>query len=61
MLLVSHNLGQVARLADDVVVLAEGRAVEHGPTDQVLFKPRSAQGRAYLKGELPWTAFAAAS
>ncbi|WP_132254342.1 ATP-binding cassette domain-containing protein [Methylobacterium segetis] len=59
--LVSHNLGQVARLADDVLVLAAGRAVEHGPTRQVLFSPRTAEARAYLKGELPWTSFAAAS
>jgi tungstate transport system ATP-binding protein len=60
-ILVSHNLGQVARLADDVIVLARGRAVEHGPTAQVVFKPKSAQARAYLTGELPWTAYAAAS
>lgn len=60
-LIVSHNLGQVARLADDVVVLSAGRAVEHGPTRQVLFHPRTAEARAYLKGELPWTSFAAAS
>jgi tungstate transport system ATP-binding protein len=52
-LLVSHNLGQVGRLADEVVVLADGRAVEQGPTRQVLFAPGTVQTRAYLKGELP--------
>ncbi len=60
-LLVSHNLGQVARLADTVVVLAAGRAVESGPTRTILFSPRTAEARAYLTGELPWTSFAAAS
>ncbi|AWN42006.1 phosphate ABC transporter ATP-binding protein [Methylobacterium durans] len=60
-LIVSHNLGQVARLADDVIVMSGGRAVEHGPTRQVLFSPRTADARAYIKGELPWTSFAAAS
>jgi tungstate transport system ATP-binding protein len=60
-LLVSHNLGQVARLADETVVLAAGRAVERGPTRSVLFSPRTPEARAYLTGELPWTAFAAAS
>lgn len=59
-LLVSHNLGQVGRLADDVVVLADGRAVEHGSTQQVLSAPRSAEARAYIKRELPWTSYAAA-
>lgn len=59
--LVSHNLGQVARLADTVIVLASGRAVEHGPARQILFSPRTSESRAYLAGELPWTPFVAAS
>ena len=59
--LVSHNLGQVARLADAVIVLASGRAVEHGPSRQILFSPRTTEARAYLAGELPWTPFVAAS
>ena len=60
-LLVSHNLGQVARLADETVMLAAGRVVETGPTRTVLFSPRTIEARAYLTGELPWTSFAAAS
>ena len=60
-LLVSHNLGQVARLAEDVVVLSGGRAVEHGPTHLVLSSPRTPEARAYLKGELPWPFFTALS
>ena len=60
-ILVSHNLGQVARLAADVLVLDKGRAVEHGPSERILAAPRTPQARAYLRGELPWTAFAAAS
>jgi tungstate transport system ATP-binding protein len=60
-ILVSHNLGQVARLAEDVLVLDGGRVVEHGPVTQVLQAPRSPQARSYIKGELPWTSFAAAS
>jgi tungstate transport system ATP-binding protein len=60
-ILVSHNLGQVARLAEDVLVLSGGRAVEHGPTQLVLSSPRTPEARAYLKGELPWPFFAAAS
>jgi tungstate transport system ATP-binding protein len=58
--LVSHNLGQVARLASDVLVLSQGKAVEHGPAPTVLTAPRTSEARAYIKGELPWTSFAAA-
>ncbi|KQP32919.1 ABC transporter ATP-binding protein [Methylobacterium sp. Leaf469] len=59
--LVSHNLAQVARLAADVIVLARGRAVEHGPTRTTLLSPRTPEARAYFDGELPWTSLAAAS
>ena len=59
-LLVSHNLGQVARLAEDVVVLVGGRVVEHGPVAQILSRPRSREAQAYLAGELPWMSFAVA-
>ena len=58
-ILVSHNLGQVARLAEDVVVLAAGTVVEHGPTARILQRPSSAAARSYLKGEMPWLSFAA--
>ncbi|WP_413450910.1 ABC transporter ATP-binding protein [Georgenia phoenicis] len=37
--LVSHDLGAVARLADDILVLDGGRVVEHGPADAVLTRP----------------------
>jgi len=60
-LLVSHNLGQVARLAEDVVVLAAGRVAEHGPVDAVLRRPASDAARSYLRGELPWPSFDASS
>ncbi len=60
-ILVSHNLAQVARLAEDVIVLSRGRIVEHGPVLQVLRHPVDAETRAYLKGELPWMSFAAGS
>ena len=59
--MVSHNLGQVTRLADDAIVLAAGRAVEHGPAQTTLLSPHSPEARAYLAGELPWQSFAAAS
>ncbi len=47
-LLVSHDLGAVARLADDVVVLDAGRVVEAGPAHEVLRRPTHAVTRALL-------------
>jgi len=35
-LYVSHDIGEVARLADSVIVLAEGRAIAQGPAAQVM-------------------------
>lgn len=37
---VSHDLGAVAALADHVVVLRHGKVVEHGPVDRVIDEPR---------------------
>jgi tungstate transport system ATP-binding protein len=59
-LLVSHNLGQVARLAGDVLVLSQGKVVEHGDARAVLTTPRTSEAWAFIRGELPWTPFAAA-
>ncbi len=39
-LIVSHDLGVVSAVADDVLVLREGREVEHGATLDVLERPR---------------------
>ena len=39
-IMVSHDLGVVQHIADRILVLHDGRAVEVGPTDQVLGHPR---------------------
>ncbi len=52
-LLISHGLGQVQRIADEVLVLHEGRLVEFGPAAQVLHAPkdlRTAQFLAFYRG-----------
>jgi peptide/nickel transport system ATP-binding protein len=47
-LFISHNLGVVSRICDDICVLYAGRVVEQGPTDVVLSQPR----HPYTKGLL---------
>jgi ABC-type glutathione transport system ATPase component len=40
LVVVAHDLAVVAQLCDDVLVLRQGEVVEHGPTRQVLERPR---------------------
>ncbi|MGN7859883.1 ABC transporter ATP-binding protein [Microbacterium sp. 22303] len=39
LVLVSHDIGVVQNLCDDVAVMKDGRIVEHGPTARVLHHP----------------------
>jgi ABC-type glutathione transport system ATPase component len=39
-LFITHDLGVVRQVADDVIVLRRGAVVEHGPAGQVLDEPR---------------------
>ncbi|WP_412935780.1 ABC transporter ATP-binding protein [Microbacterium sp. 2P01SA-2] len=48
LLLVSHDIGIVQNLCDDVVVMTEGRIVEEGPTEKVLLQPQAAYTRRLL-------------
>ncbi len=48
MLLISHDLAVVRQLADDVVVLRDGRIVEHGSTASVLDDPQQDYTRMLL-------------
>jgi peptide/nickel transport system ATP-binding protein len=48
-LLITHDLGLVARYADAVVVLEKGRRVEAGPVAQVLTAPKEAYTRTLIE------------
>lgn len=51
-LLVTHDRDQAQRLADDVVFVHRGRAVEHSKAAQFFNRPASEQAQAYLEGRL---------
>ncbi|MDH3195968.1 MAG: ATP-binding cassette domain-containing protein [Hyphomicrobiales bacterium] len=51
-LLVSHDLGQGKRLADDVVFLHRGRLAEHSPARMFFDQPESAEARGYCQGRI---------
>lgn len=48
LLLVSHDIGVVQNLCDQVVVMKDGRIVEEGPTEKVLLEPQVAYTRGLL-------------
>ncbi|MER5352203.1 ABC transporter ATP-binding protein [Kitasatospora sp. NPDC002551] len=48
LVLVTHDLGVVAGSVDRVLVMKDGRAVEHGPVTEVLGTPRQPYTRALL-------------
>ena len=51
-LLVTHNMGVVAQIADRVTIMHRGRVVESGPTADVLRRPKAAYAKALI-GAVP--------
>ena len=49
LMLITHSISQARRLADQIVVLHEGRLIEQGDTERVLSSPREAQTRRFLE------------
>ena len=52
LILITHNIGVVAGMADDVVVMYAGRAVEKAPCGELFSNPRHPYTRALL-GSVP--------
>jgi len=48
-MLITHDLGVVAEMATDVVVMYLGRVVEQGPVDAIFHEPRHPYTRALLR------------
>lgn len=51
-LLVTHDVAQAKRLADEVIFLHRGRVLEQTPAASFFDRPRSPEAAAYLAGEL---------
>ena len=50
--LVTHDLGQARRLADEIVFLHAGRVLERAPAQHFLDGPSSGQAQAFLEGRI---------
>lgn len=48
----THDLGEAARLAGDVVLLHRGRVVECGPVQQLFHEPVTDEARRFIAGQL---------
>lgn len=48
-MLITHNLGVIAEMANDVVVMYLGRVVEVGPVDDIFFSPKHPYTKALLQ------------
>jgi oligopeptide/dipeptide ABC transporter ATP-binding protein len=48
-ILITHDMGVIAEMADDVVVMYLGRAVETGPVDAIFHAPRHPYTRSLLR------------
>ncbi|HSE94649.1 MAG TPA: ABC transporter ATP-binding protein [Methylomirabilota bacterium] len=48
-MLITHNLGVVAEMCDEVVVMYLGRVVEEGPVDAIFHAPKHPYTRALLR------------
>ena len=50
--LVTHDLGQARRMADEVVFMCAGRIEARAPASEFFADPKNAKARAFLKGEV---------
>ncbi len=52
LVLVTHDVAQARRLAEDVVFLHGGRVLEHAPAERFFTRPQSEAARAHVEGRL---------
>jgi len=49
LILVTHSLQQARRIADEVLFFHQGKLLENGPKEQVLYAPAAAETRQFLE------------
>jgi tungstate transport system ATP-binding protein len=52
LVMATHDLGEAARLAGEVVLLHQGSVVESGPVSQVMHNPATEGARRFIAGQL---------
>ena len=60
-LFVTHDMGVVRQMCDDVAVMDSGRIVESGPVDRVLDEPEHEITRQLMQAAIPHHTRASAS
>jgi len=50
----SHDMGQVKRLADEVLFLYRGQLLEKTSVEKFFSKPKSTEGQLFVTGDLLW-------
>ncbi|RRR74533.1 MAG: phosphate ABC transporter ATP-binding protein [Candidatus Viridilinea halotolerans] len=50
--IVTHNLFQAQRLADDVALLIDGQLIESGPSAEFFRRPRDGRSQAFVAGRM---------
>ena len=53
-IMVTHDLGQVRRLADEVLFLHQGQLLEQATSEDFLTHAKSQEARAFVEGRLLW-------
>lgn len=53
-IMVTHDMGQARRLADEVLFLNKGMLVERLPAERFFEAPETEEARAFVNGELLW-------
>ena len=51
-ILVTHDIGQAKRLAEEIIFLNQGQVCEQGPAQEMIANPKSKPARQYFSGEI---------
>jgi tungstate transport system ATP-binding protein len=51
-ILVTHDIGQAKRLAEEIIFLNQGQVSEQGPTQEMIASPKTKPAQQYFAGEI---------